>query len=93
MEAQEALKARDVGDVLLRPSSKGVTHLSLTLKFYDDIFVHYDIKEGKKPGMGHTANLALGTPLTVDGADYEDLDEAGPDTSFFFSLTSASQSV
>jgi transcription elongation factor SPT6 len=75
MQAQEYLKTRDIGEVLLRPSSKGVTHLSLTVKFYDDMYVHYDIKEGAKPGVGHTANLALGSPLTVDGAEYDDLDE------------------
>ena len=75
MQAQEYLKTRDVGDVVLRPSSKGVMNLSLTLKFYDEIFLHYDIKEGKKPGVGHTANLALGSPLTIDGVEYEDLDE------------------
>ena len=75
LQAQEILKTQDIGEVLLRPSSKGVTHLSLTVKFYDDMYVHHDIKEGKKPGVGHTANLALGSPLTVDGVEYEDLDE------------------
>ena len=49
--------------------------LSMTLKFSDESYVHYDIKEGAKTGVGHTANLALGSPLTLEGAEYEDLDE------------------
>ena len=69
------LKGREIGDVVLRPSSKGVMQLSLTLKFSTEVFVHYDIYEGKKPGVGHTANLALGSPLTMGGVEYEDLDE------------------
>ena len=61
----------------VRRYSKGVTHLSLTVKFYDGLYVHYDIVEGGKQqdARSHTANLKLGSPLTVDGIDYEDLDE------------------
>jgi transcription elongation factor SPT6 len=73
--AQKFLLGKDIGEVVLRPSSKGVAMLSMTLKFSNDSYVHYDIKEGAKPGVGHTANLALGSPLTLEGAEYEDLDE------------------
>ena len=73
--AVKFLQGREIGDVVLRPSSKGVTQLSLTLKFSADVFVHFDIFEGKKPGVGHTANLALGSPLTMENVEYEDLDE------------------
>ena len=45
------------------------------MKIFDSMVQHFDIKEGKKPGVGHTANLALGTPLTLEGTDYDDLDE------------------
>ena len=64
-----------VGDVIIRPSTQGVTNVSLTMKYGPGIYGHYDIKEGAKPGVGHTANLALGSPLTVEGVEYEDLDE------------------
>ena len=74
-QAQAFLEQKDVGDIVLRPSSKGVTNLSITMKIFDSMVQHFDIKEGKKPGVGHTANLALGTPLTLEGTDYDDLDE------------------
>ena len=73
--AQKFLLGKEIGEVVLRPSSKGVSMLSMTLKFSDESYVHYDIKEGAKTGVGHTANLALGSPLTLEGAEYEDLDE------------------
>ena len=74
-QAQAYLDNKDIGDIVLRPSSKGVTNLSITMKIFDSMVQHFDIKEGKKPGVGHTANLALGTPLTLEGTDYDDLDE------------------
>ena len=45
---------------------------------FDDVYWHMDIREGKKPGTGGTANLRLGTPLMIDTSKekYEDLDEA-----------------
>ena len=73
--AQKFLLDKEIGEVVLRPSSKGVSQLSMTLKFSDESYVHYDIREGAKAGVGHTANLALGSPLTLEGEEYEDLDE------------------
>ena len=77
-EAEGDLAEGDVGDFILRPSRKGVKNLSCTLKMFDDMYMHMDIREGKKPGTGGTANLRLGTPLTIDTSKekYEDLDEA-----------------
>ena len=75
LDAQMKLESGEVGDVIIRPSTQGVTNVSLTMKYGPGIYGHYDIKEGAKPGVGHTANLALGSPLTVEGVEYEDLDE------------------
>ena len=77
-EASAELADGDVGDFIIRPSSKGVKNLSCTIKMFDDVYWHMDIREGKKPGTGGTANLRLGTPLMIDTSKekYEDLDEA-----------------
>ena len=49
-----------------------MSHLSLTVKFYEGMYVHHDIKEGTKPGGGGTlANLKLGVPLTIHEVEYE----------------------
>lgn len=71
--AQDKLKDADIGEVIIRPSSKGVRNLSCTMKMYDDIYKHIDIREGNK-GSG-VSNLGLGSPLIIDGEEYEDLDE------------------
>jgi transcription elongation factor SPT6 len=78
VEATAELADGDVGDFVIRPSSKGVKNLSCTIKMFDDVYWHMDIREGKKPGTGGTANLRLGTPLMIDTSKekYEDLDEA-----------------
>eukprot|EP00793_Prasinoderma_coloniale_P000854 PRCOL_00004004-RA len=78
-EAVEALSSKRVGEFVLRPSSKGTNHLSLTYKVCPDVFADMDIKEGNKKDDvvgSQTANhLVLGRPLTVDGQNYDDLDE------------------
>jgi len=71
--AQEKLKGADIGEVIIRPSSKGVRNLSCTMKIYEDVYKHIDIREGNK-GTG-VSNLGLGSPLIIDGDEYEDLDE------------------
>eukprot|EP00898_Chlorokybus_atmophyticus_P008664 jgi/Chlat1/879/Chrsp107S01340 len=75
LEATQALSDREIGDVVLRPSTKGVSHLSLTMKFWDGIYFHVDIKEGGKTGKSQAGNLRLGTPLQIRDEFYDDLDE------------------
>uniref|UniRef100_A0A7S3FDB2 S1 motif domain-containing protein n=1 Tax=Prasinoderma singulare TaxID=676789 RepID=A0A7S3FDB2_9VIRI len=78
-EAIEGLRKKAVGEVALRPSSKGTDHLSLTYKVCPGVFADMDIIEGgkKKDEVGRQTaqHLVLGKPLKVDGMEYSDLDE------------------
>lgn len=69
-DAIQYLKANERETVVIRPSTQGADHLTLTWKMGDETFVHYDIKESKKPDP-----MSLGEVLVVDGKKFEDLDE------------------
>ena len=83
-EAIALLQDRPVGDLVIRPSSIGTDHLTLTWKVSEQdtigadgqaergIFFHVDIKEEQKPN-----DLELGARLIIkaDKYVYEDLDE------------------
>jgi len=73
-EAEKKLAAEGAMEVLFRPSSRGLSHLSMTWKMADnpDIIVHYVIEEKDKPNP-----YAIGKRLLiVPGKEvYEDLDE------------------
>ncbi|BBN03708.1 transcription elongation factor SPT6 [Marchantia polymorpha subsp. ruderalis] len=74
-DAIEALAEKDVGEVIIRPSSKGPSHLSMTLKFYDGVYVNIDIVEGGKDSRDMTSFLRIGKTLTIGDDTFEDLDE------------------
>jgi transcription elongation factor SPT6 len=74
-DAIKALAEKDVGDFIIRPSSRGPTHLSMTLKIHDGVFTHIDIAEGGKESRDLTSFLSLGKTLTIGEESYEDLDE------------------
>ncbi|CAN0534394.1 unnamed protein product [Ectocarpus sp. 12 AP-2014] len=72
LEAEEFLKEMSDtrGEAVIRPSSKGPDHLSLTWMWVEGEFMHTDIKElGKQPGS------MLAPRLKIGGEEYEDLDE------------------
>ena len=71
--AMDQLETGDIGEVIIRPSTRGTSNVSCTMKVYDGVFAHFNIKETKK-GSG-VANLGLGTPLIIDDEEFEDLDE------------------
>jgi hypothetical protein len=71
----QILKPRISIQVILRPSSKGPTHLSLTIKFYHDVYAHIDIEEGGKDKGDPTSFLKLGSSLRIGDEMFEDLDE------------------
>ncbi|KAJ3115596.1 Transcription elongation factor spt6 [Phlyctochytrium bullatum] len=58
------------GTVVIRPSTKGNHHLSMTWKIDDGIYQHIDIAERRKEN-----EWSVGKELTVEGKQYEDLDE------------------
>ena len=70
-QAEEYLGSQNRGDVIIRPSSKGVEHLAVTWKVSDGIFQHIDVLE-----MDKENEFALGKTLKIGGKyTYSDLDE------------------
>ncbi len=59
--AMEYLTKKDMGEFLFRPSSQGMDHLTLSLKFYVKTYVHIDIREEcKAPGAPIGSKLVIG---------------------------------
>jgi len=68
--AQEYLQDREIGDFVIRPSSKGLKYLNITWKISSDNIAHLEIKEGMKG-----PNDIISKHLTLDKDTYESLDE------------------
>jgi hypothetical protein len=70
-EAIEDLGTRDVGECIIRPSTQGVDHLTLSWRFTDEQVLHVDIQESQK-----STPQALGKVLRIAGVStpFEDLD-------------------
>lgn len=71
----QSLGDKDVGELMIRPSSKGPSHLAMTLKFFDGVYVHIDVVEGGKEHRDMTSFLRLGKTLKIGDETFEDLDE------------------
>lgn len=75
MSSQEAVKfleLEETGEYVVRPSSRGLQQLTLTMKFFDQVFWHVDVlEEGDKP----SGDAKLAPPLNIMGDRYEDLDD------------------
>eukprot|EP01133_Synstelium_polycarpum_P008015 gene8015-9416_t len=69
-EAEAYLQDKPIGEAILRPSSKGMDHITVTFKFWDTIILHHDIKEGDKPNA-----VSLGKSFYLGDAKYDSLDE------------------
>lgn len=70
-QAEEYLGAQMRGDVVIRPSSKGLDHLAVTWKVSDGVFQHIDVLELDKEN-----EFSVGRTLKVGGKySYSDLDE------------------
>ncbi|XP_042395241.1 transcription elongation factor SPT6 homolog [Zingiber officinale] len=74
-EAIEYLSDKEPGESIIRPSSKGPSFLTLTLKVFDGVHAHKEIVEGGKDHKDITSLLRLGKTLTIDKDTFEDLDE------------------
>ncbi|CCM04612.1 uncharacterized protein FIBRA_06796 [Fibroporia radiculosa] len=71
-QAEQYLDKQQRGDVVIRPSSKGVNHLAVTWKVDEKLFQHIDVVEPNADPTGQT----VGGKLIVDGThQYSDLDE------------------
>ncbi|XP_065172067.1 transcription elongation factor SPT6 isoform X2 [Atheta coriaria] len=70
VEAEKLMQDADQGEVVIRPSSKGADHLTVTWKVVDKIFQHIDVREeGKKNAF------SIGSSLWIGNEEFEDLDE------------------
>ena len=69
-DAEKQLTNKDKGELIIRPSSRGVNYLTITWKFYDDLYVHINVKE-----EGKTNPQTLGKILSIGDQKFESLDE------------------
>lgn len=69
-EAEKILETMEQGDVIIRPSSKGNNHLTVTWKVADGINQHIDVRE-----EGKENEFSLGHSLIIGEESFEDLDE------------------
>ncbi|XP_057506714.1 LOW QUALITY PROTEIN: transcription elongation factor SPT6 homolog [Actinidia eriantha] len=74
-DAMEFLSDKDSGESIVRPSSRGPSYLTLTLKIYDGVYAHKDIVEGGKEHKDITSLLRIGKTLKIGEDTFEDLDE------------------
>ena len=68
--AEEYLEDKQPGDLVIRPSSKGPHHLTLSWKVADHLIQHMDILEKDKDN-----EFTLGKSLYIDQERFDDLDE------------------
>ncbi|KAI1372941.1 transcription elongation factor Spt6 [Hypoxylon crocopeplum] len=70
-QAEEYLGSQGPGDVVIRPSSKGNDHLTVTWKVADGVYQHIDVLELQKE-----TEFSVGKTLRIGGKyTYSDLDE------------------
>ncbi|XP_052215259.1 transcription elongation factor SPT6-like isoform X2 [Dreissena polymorpha] len=69
-ECEKLLAPMDQGDCIIRPSSKGADHLTVTWKMADGVLCHIDVME-----QGKENAFSLGKALLINGETFEDLDE------------------
>ncbi|XP_073222726.1 transcription elongation factor SPT6 homolog isoform X2 [Cicer arietinum] len=74
-EAMEYLSDKDPGESIFRPSSRGPSYLTLTLKIHDGVYAHKDIVEGGKEKKDIASLLRIGKTLKIGEDTFEDLDE------------------
>ena len=66
---------KDPGESIIRPSSRGPSYLTLTLKVYSGVYAHKDIVEGGKEHKDITSLLRIRKTLKIGEDTFEDLDE------------------
>jgi len=69
-EAEKDLEHADIGEYVIRPSSKGPNHLTVTIKVAPGLIQHIDVVESGKQDP-----QSIGKTLTIGTQSFEDLDE------------------
>ncbi|KAG8367788.1 hypothetical protein BUALT_Bualt16G0109200 [Buddleja alternifolia] len=75
MGKMKFLSDKDPGESVVRPSSRGLSFLTLTLKIYEGVYANEDIIEGEKEHKDITSLLQIGKTLNIGEDTFEDLDE------------------
>ncbi|KAL2337306.1 hypothetical protein Fmac_011752 [Flemingia macrophylla] len=73
-QAKQFLEDQDVGEYIFHPSSRGLCYLTLSLKVFNEVYVHKDIVES---GKSHSIKnlLGLGNTLKVGEETFENIDQ------------------
>lgn len=69
-EAEKVMQQLEQGEVIIRPSSKGINHLTATWKVTTGICQHIDVLEQAKQ-----YDFSLGQKLWIGNEEFDDLDE------------------
>ncbi|KOC62723.1 Transcription elongation factor SPT6 [Habropoda laboriosa] len=69
-EVEKLMQTMKQGEAIIRPSSKGADHLTVTWKVTENIYQHIDIRE-----EGKENTFSLGRSLWIGNEEFEDLDE------------------
>jgi len=69
-EVGKILGTMDQGEAIIRPSSKGIDHLTVSWKVTENIYQHIDVIEQDKQN-----HFSLGKKLWIGNQEFEDLDE------------------
>ncbi|XP_003707816.2 transcription elongation factor SPT6 isoform X2 [Megachile rotundata] len=69
-EVEKLMQTVKQGEAIIRPSSKGSDHLTVTWKVTDNIYQHIDVRE-----EGKENTFSLGRSLWIGSEEFEDLDE------------------
>ncbi|OAD54023.1 Transcription elongation factor SPT6 [Eufriesea mexicana] len=69
-EVEKLMQTVKQGEAVIRPSSKGADHLTVTWKVTDNIYQHIDVREEGKENA-----FSLGRSLWIGNEEFEDLDE------------------
>lgn len=69
-ESEKIMSTLEQGEAIIRPSSKGANHLTVTWKVTEDILQHIDVREEGKENA-----FSLGQSLWIGNEEFEDLDE------------------
>ncbi|XP_017793154.1 PREDICTED: transcription elongation factor SPT6-like isoform X2 [Habropoda laboriosa] len=69
-EAEKLMQTMKQGEAIVRPSSKGADHLTVTWKVTDEVYQHIDVREEGKENA-----FSLGQSLWIGNEEFEDLDE------------------
>lgn len=69
-DAMQFLREQPAGEVVIRPSTLGTDHLTLTWKVLDGVYRHFDILEKNKP-----SEARIGQTLVIKEENYENIDE------------------